>query len=265
MPKAIKKKIARPSDEPVEVENALHNAIQKATENKETVQKALIALAVVIIAVVGIYFYISGRNAKAAQLEYQAYKTYQALYEQIEPSKMARAEQALALFQQAYDAKKSAFSLYYIAICQYDLAQYEESANTLVRFLAEYPDDARFATLAYYKLAMANMMAGKLEDALRYFNDINNIGSTDAMKDVALIESARLLERMGRPDEATSRYQTIVTQFPTSYYVAEAKQKLGIEDKPEQSSAQSGGAPLLIQPEEQADAPLIFDLGGDKK
>lgn len=264
MPKAIKKKIAKPSDQPVEVENALHKIVQEAADNRQLLVRIAAALAAVLVIAIGAYLYSSGRAAKADELEYRAYKTYQGLYEQVQPASSVKAEQALDLFKQAYEARKSPFSLYYIALCQYDLAQYDEAANTLARFLAEHPDDVRFISLVYFKLAMSNMKAGKADEALRYFTDMNTLAS-NAMKDMALIEAARLLDRMGRSDEAVSRYQAIVTQFPTSYFAAEAKQKLGIEDEQQSSvGAPAGQGPLMIQPADKGETPVAIDLGPKK-
>jgi TolA-binding protein len=66
---------------------------------------------------------------------------------------------------------------------------------------------------------------GKLNEALETFNTLSS-HKGDIYKDLALVESGKILEQMGRPDEAQKKYQELSTKYPNSPFIEEARSKL---------------------------------------
>ena len=59
-------------------------------------------------------------------------------------------------------------------------------------------------------------------------------------KDTALVESARILESIGKDDEAMKKYETILKQFPESPFADEARLKTGTEEEEKETGKSSG-------------------------
>lgn len=228
MPKPIKKKAARrPHKEEQDVKTLLARMNETAQRGGRPLAVGAIALAVLIIAVLGFRFYGSAMEEKAARLQHEGYRLYYGL-EESQPAEAARLETALEKFRKAYAARKSPLSLMYVADCQYALGRYGDAVATLKELSRTFPDDPTFTPLSYYKMALASIKAGENEDALRALEVLINYENS-ALKDLALMEAGRLLEQMGRTDEAMQKYRALVEAFPRSPYFEEASRKAGKE------------------------------------
>lgn len=226
MPKAIKKRIIKHAKTEEEVKGSILKAKQLAIEKKKT----LITLAGVIVisaaAIGGFFIYSSSIKSRAEKLEYEAYKIYYGLYQKQPITKEEQYRMARETFKKAYDTKKSSLSLFYIANCYYEMGKYDDAVNTLKDLNQKFPDDERFVPLSYYKMAMASIKKGDRNEALKFLDTLYNY-KTVAFKDLALIESGRILEAMGRGEDAKRRYEELTKSFPGSPFIEEARAKLG--------------------------------------
>ena len=115
MPKAIKKRIAKkPIDSETEVKQKISSLTDTFRQRQRFAFIAVISVLVVLIAVIGIFWYSHSSQKKAKILENEAYESF---YSSPQPTATNADEQykkALDLFKKAYDTKKSPFSLFYI-------------------------------------------------------------------------------------------------------------------------------------------------------
>ena len=132
------------------------------------------------------------------------------------------------MFKKAYDSRKSPSSLFYIAACYSELGNYEEAIKTLKDFTGRYSGNEMYAPLAYQKLASAYIMKGDLQEAQKTLATLYNLKG-DILKDFALMESAKILEKEGKPDEAKLKYEELAKKFPNSPFNEEIKTKLGVK------------------------------------
>ena len=226
MPKVIKKKTAKPTKTEEGVKNVLHHTKEFISEKQRILFPAVIALVVIAVAVAGFLIYRSNVRNQAAALEYEGYKIYYGLYQKQPFQKEERYQKALEKFRKAYDAHKSPFSLFYIAGCYYNLGKYDDALKTLKELNERFPDDERFVPLSYYKMAVITLRKGDREGYLKLLDILYNY-RTSSFKDLALVESARMLDAMGKKEDAAKKYEELTKNFPESPFVEEAKAKLG--------------------------------------
>jgi len=67
---------------------------------------------------------------------------------------------------------------------------------------------------------------GSKDEALKTLDRISG-ASGDMLKDFALIQQARMLEKDGKKDEAIAKYKELAEKYPQSPYTEEAKTKFG--------------------------------------
>ncbi len=215
MPKAIKKKaVKKPRTDEL---NELA-VIQKGLQEKRNflVKLGAIALAVVIVFGGG-YLYEKSRINRAAGLNYQGYKLYHDLYTKEPLTAAERMTKALDSFQKAYSIRKSAYSLFYMGNAQYELGKYQDAIKSLDELNRKYGGNPEYAPLARYKIALAYLSLGDKANALKYLDMISK-GKTDSLKDVALYESARILDSEGKTADAAVRMGQLGGEFPGSPY-----------------------------------------------
>ncbi|NJD55589.1 MAG: tetratricopeptide repeat protein [Nitrospirae bacterium] len=227
MPKAIKKKVSKKeTDAEIEVQDRIQD-IKKVFEKKQKTLAAygLITLSAVIV-IGGIALYRFNANEKAQQLEYEAYKAYYNLYQKTPLAGQEKARKALELYQQAYAKRKSPRVLLSIADVYTELGQDDEALKTLEAFSKKHARDEALLTLALQKMAGIQMKKGNTAEALKTLDRIAAVPG-DMLKDVVLVEKAKLLEKEGKKDEATALYKELSEKYPSSPYNAEAKGKIG--------------------------------------
>ncbi len=225
MPKAIKKKVAKPAKPEEGVKSAIHATREFIGERQKIVLSVIAVLVIVLVAAAGFLIYRSHAKDRAVALEYEGYKIYYALHQKQPIKREEQYRKALEKFQKAYETRKSPFSLFYIASCYYSLGKYDDATKTLEELNTRFPDDERFVPLSYYKMANISLRKGDREGALKLLDTIYNYRS-GSFKDLALVESARILETMGRKDDSMRKYEELTKNFPASPFVEEAKAKL---------------------------------------
>lgn len=228
MPKAIKKKsvLRKEVDTEIQVRDSFEG-IKNVFEQKQKllVSYGLIALSAAVV-IGGIAVYRFSANDKARQLEYEAYKTYYSLYQKSPLPDQGKAQKALELFQQAYEKKKSPRVLLFIADAYAEMAKYDDALTTLDEFTKRYVREEALIPLAYQKMVDLQLKKGNKDEALKTLDRIYK-ASGDMLKDFALIQQARILEKDGKKDEATVKYKELAEKYPQSPYAEEAKTKSG--------------------------------------
>jgi predicted negative regulator of RcsB-dependent stress response len=226
MPKTIKKRISKKTpDTESDVKDKLVSLKDTLKEKKKTALRYGVITLVVIIVIPGFLFYDYTAKKKARMLEYEAYSIYQNIYQTQPLTKEERYKKALDIFKKSYDTRKSPSVLLYIAGCYYELGRYDETIKTLNDFTQRYSKEKDFIPLAYEKLAMTYVKKGDTKEAMKALEALYNLKG-DIYKDLALIESARLLEKEGKTEEAKKKYKELTERFPNSPFSDEAKAKL---------------------------------------
>lgn len=225
MPKVIKKRTARPAKEE-DVKSIIHHAKEFIMEKKRILLPIFIGVTAVSVIVAGILIYRVTTANKAAGLELEAYNMYYGLYQKQPLQKEERYQKALEGFKKAYENKQSPSSLFYIASCYYSMGKYDEALKALTELNERFPDDERFVPLSYYKMATISIRKGDNEKAVKMLDVIYNY-RTSSFKDLALVESARVLNAMGKKEDSLKKYEELSKNFPASPFFGEAMKKLG--------------------------------------
>ena len=227
MPKAIKKKISKKApDTETEVQDRIQD-IKKIFEKKQKTLAAygLITLSAVIV-IGGIALYRFTAHDKARKLEYEAYKTYYTLYQKAPLPGQDRVQKALELYQQAYAKRKSPRLLLTIADAYAELGRDDEAMKTLDDFNKRFGRETDLAPLAWQKMADIQFRKGNKAEAVKALERIA-AAPGNLLKDVVLVQKARLLEEEGHKDEATILYKELIEKYPSSPYREEAQGKIG--------------------------------------
>jgi tetratricopeptide (TPR) repeat protein len=227
MPKLIKKRTSKKvAGTETEVKEKLASLKDTIQERRKTVLRYGTIILIVLIAIPAFLFYDYTSKKKAKALEYEAYKIYQNIYQTQPLTTEERFKKALDIFKKSYETRKTPSVLLYIAGCYYELGNYDEAIRTLKEFIQKYRGEEDLIPLAYEKLAMSYERKGDTKEALKTLESLYNLNG-DIYKDLALIDSAKLLEKEGKTDEAMKKYKELSEKFPNSPFSDEAKAKLG--------------------------------------
>lgn len=229
MPKAIKQYPEKKTKKEEGINETVTDLREKIKERQRTFVYSASAFVLVILAVFGYVVYNSTTKSKALDLELQAYKAFYGDPQLEIASEAERYEKALELFKKSYETRKKPYALLYIANCNYELGKYDEAAATLQDVIKRF-SGSKVVPLAYYKLAMSYMKKGESDNALKALTDLTSIKNS-ALQDMAMLESAKILESMGKNEEAKNKYKELSEKFPQSPFAEEAKMKLEVEKK----------------------------------
>jgi tetratricopeptide (TPR) repeat protein len=227
MPKAIKKRIAKKTtDTESEVREKLTGLKDTIKERQKTVLKFGIAVVAILVALTVVLVSSYNSRQKAKSLEYTGYKIYYSKVQAQAPEREAQYKKALDVFKEAFDIRKSPFSLYYIAACYYDMDKYDDALKALKDFVQRYPNDKLYIPLVYQKMVLTYEKKGDMNEAGKTLDRLYNLKS-DIYKDFALMEYGKLLEQEGKTEDAKKKYEELVKKFPDSPFASEAEAKLG--------------------------------------
>lgn len=225
MPKVIKKRVVKKAKAEEEIKTIVKSTQGLIVRKQRVILPTIILISALILIVGGIFIYRATQARRANTLEYDAYKTFYGLYQRQPMDQGSRYQQALDKFKKAYSVRKSPLSLFYIASCYYGLGNLDEAMKALRELNERFPDDENFVPLSYYKMAMINLKKGDKEAAIKTLEILYNY-KTGSFKDLALIESARILEAMDRKEESQKRYKELTRNFPNSPFIEEARARL---------------------------------------
>lgn len=226
MPKVIKKRIEKKPEHEGDIRETVEDIRERLKERQKTLVYALLIFGVLVITIGGFFIYSKVNTSKALELQYEGYRLFYGDTQAAQFMTPAdRYKNALEKFKQSYAAKKNPVVLLYIANSHYELGNYDEAIKSLKDLTSRY-SDPKIVPLAYYKLAMAYIKKGDMNSALNTLNNLASIKDSP-LQDMALFESGKLLEAMGKPDEAKAKYKELVSKFPKSALADQAKAKLG--------------------------------------
>lgn len=227
MPKPIKKK-SKAKEKDKDAALQVRDTIADLRDTFQGRKRVLVTYGVlvlgIIIALAGVLLYQRMQEKKAVELEYAAYKLFHGLY--IKEAPADRYQQALNLFRQAYERNKSSRLLLYSAQCQIFLKQPDEALKTLNDLIARFPKENEALALAYQKIASIAMDKNDRASALAALDNLAKLPG-GLLEDLALVESAWILNEEGKFDEAATKYRELANAFPDSPYAAEAKLQIG--------------------------------------
>lgn len=226
MPKPIKKKIVKKTTPEIEVRGIISKLKENAGKKKGVFMATIGAIVISAAAITGFFIYNNTLKNNAEKLEYEAYKIYYGLYQKQPITKEEQYKKAADMLKKAYDTKKSPVSLFYISNCYYEMGKYEDALNTLKGLNQKFPDDERFVPLSYYKMAMASLKKGSNDEALKFL-DILYKYKSGTYKDLSLMESGKILEAMGKAEEAKKKYEELTKNFSGSPFIEEAEARIG--------------------------------------
>lgn len=225
MPKPIKKRIDTTTRKGAEEHgDILHRLGAEAKARQRQITITVGAVLAVCLVILGSWYYTASTREKADLLQYQGLRYFEAApgYEALPEAE--RMTKAAELFRESHETRQSPFSLYYVGLSTEGTGRVEDAVGVYREFMAAYPADPRFTPLAHYRLAMALVKLGKMDEAIAELDAFSS-QAAPAMKDVALMEAAKLLESLGRTEEAQARYEMLVKTLPTSTFVGEALSK----------------------------------------
>src|SRR5208337_1579641 len=223
MPKAIKKRISRKAQGDDNIGETVADIRKKFHERQSTLVYALLIFGLIVITVGAFIVYNRVSAGKAVEMEYEGYKIFSGATATPYASPADRYKSALEKFKASYAAKKNPSALLNIANCYYELGNFDEALKALKELTDQY-SDPKISSLAYYKMAMIYIRKGDLNSALNTFGIISSIKDAP-LQDMALFESGKTLEAMGKTDEAKSKYKELINKFPKSLLVNDANSR----------------------------------------
>jgi predicted negative regulator of RcsB-dependent stress response len=230
MPKIIKKRSDKDEERDEDLRDTIGDIRERMKVKQKTLVYSLILFLVVASVVVAVVVYSRVTASRALDLAAEGYTVYHGDYTASPLPPAERYKKALALFKESYDKKKRAPVLLYIAYSQYELGDYDGSIKSLKELIDTFTDP-QIVPLAYLKMASAYVKKNDPESALAALRSLASIKSSP-LQDLALLEIGKILESRGKADEAKSAYRDLVTKFPKSALVNEAKAKLGEKQEP---------------------------------
>ncbi len=224
MPKPIKKRVTKKTAPEKEVLTVFEICKNYYLDNKRFVHLAGLAIVVLLFLSFLTINYLSSKSEKAHNLTYEGYKLLTSTSSEKEKGK-EQLKEALEKFKEAYEKDHSAESLYYIANTQYKLGNYSDALKSLDTIITKFKGNKEILALAYLKKATILLNQDKKQEALKVLNELYT-SDTQYLKDVSLFEQARILESLGKKDEAKKKYELLVKEFPTSPYKTTAEAKI---------------------------------------
>lgn len=229
MPRTIKKRFEK-DDEPKDVQETIDDIRARLAQRQKTLAYSLIALAVVASLAGGIFFYQKMVTDQAVELEAQGALLYYGSpgqKTQLPPAE--RYGKALDTFKQSYDKKARPTALLYIANSYYELGKYDDALSSLNLLVGKFPDSP-LAALAYLKLGDTYLKKKETDNALNAYKSLYSLKSAP-LQDLAMVESARLLDMQGKKEESKALYKELISRFPKSPFMDEAKKAVGEGEK----------------------------------
>ncbi|MBC8067176.1 MAG: tetratricopeptide repeat protein [Deltaproteobacteria bacterium] len=162
-------------------------------------------------------------------------------------------DESLAGVEDVAGTKAATLSILVRAASQQERADFASAQASYREFLDAAGDGHELAFLAREGLALALEAAGDTDAALAELEKLTG-SEGDFYRDQALWQRARLLEQLGRTDEALALYRQYIVEFPLaekSMARAEVKEHLGKLDPtaiPPEPPPGMGGLQGLVPP-----------------
>ncbi|HEX2458165.1 MAG TPA: tetratricopeptide repeat protein [Vicinamibacterales bacterium] len=206
---------------------------------------ALVA-ALVVAAALGYYWWRSSRNAAADTMLANAVAIYDAPVVPVAPpapgspppvpqpgtypTEQAKLQAALPKFTEAADAYPSTAqgiaARYHAAGILAGLGRFAEAEQRYQEVASKAGQNSIYGRTARLGLADALVAQGKYDNAINVYTELSRDTNSQIPVDGVLIQLGRAYARAGRKDEAVRAFNRIVSEFPQSLYVADARREL---------------------------------------
>ncbi|MBF0329720.1 MAG: tetratricopeptide repeat protein [Nitrospirae bacterium] len=213
MPKVIKKRVEKKESKSEDIGGTVTDLRERIKERQKILIYAAVATIAVIVSAITFFVYTNANADKASELEAEGMKTLYGLSQGAEIP-VDQYKRALDFFKKSYDTKKSSSALLYMANCNYALGNYDAAIKNLLE-LNSSTSETGMLSLSYYKLASVYAKKGDLENALKTYGNLASIKGS-GLQELALLESAKLLESTGKTEEAQKKYKELTEKFPKS-------------------------------------------------
>lgn len=215
-----------------------------------------IAVAVIAIAVGTYYWKEAGKN-KAAYLLYQASKHMQAAEAQVDT---AKAESELAAARTIYEnivkeygsSKLAPAAHYQLGNIDTRTKKYDEALKHYEAAMAA-NGDALIASAARQKVAYVKWAKGDKDGALKDFDQL--LAADGSAKDLIHVEKGKLLEELGKKEDAMKEYNVVIADFKQSPFLGDATRRfVALGGQPPQPAASISKEPVTVEVKPQAPA-----------
>lgn len=225
MPKIIKRRAEKKSRKEEDIRDTVVDIRERLKQRQRTLVYIAIVFVAVTLSVSGLFIYKKASTNKALALELEGYRLFYGDYQGQAALPAERYKKALEKFKESYKAKKRPNMLLYIANCHYESGGYDEAIKTLKELTSQFPD-SKVTSIAYYKMAMAYVKKGEMDNALAALKQIISVKDS-ALQDMALLEAGKILELSGKTEDAKNNYKELINKFPKSALINEAKARMG--------------------------------------
>jgi len=238
-PKISQKELRQPD----EFQTLGERALQHITDNRKWYILGIIALFVIAGVVSGVRAIIDHRTEKISKMYADALESFDApiveeneenkenkpegLYFPTEEAKYLAALQKFESLQQSYSGSNFGYmALFYIGDCHFKLKRYDKAAEYYARFTDEGSSDLdSLKFVARHNLAQALEMQGKLDDAIKQYDEILN-SSDKVWREQAYFFKGYLLEKQDKKEDAVKMYEKMIEEFPESQLKSKAEKRL---------------------------------------
>jgi TolA-binding protein len=146
------------------------------------------------------------------------------------PTEQARAEAALAAFQQVAtefpNTDAGLAARYHAAGELMSLGRPAEAAQAFREVIAQAGSSSIYRPMARMGLAEAQATAGEHEQAIQVLSELSAERDTALPIDGVLMQLARVSLTAGKPDDARAAFRRVIDEFPQSIYAPDAQQQL---------------------------------------
>lgn len=206
---------------------------------KQVIAGVGIVVAVIAIAVGAYHWKEAGKN-KTAHLFFQASRFIQAADSQVDA---AKAEADLASARTIYDNLLKEYGGSSLApAAHYQLGNIDARLNRWDEALKHYNEAAAkdggsiVATAAKQKIAYVKWSKGDKEGALKDFDQL--LAAEGSPKDLIHVEKGKLLEELGKKEDALKEYNAVIADFKESPFLGDATRRyVALGGQPPQTSA----------------------------
>ncbi|HIJ59640.1 MAG TPA: tetratricopeptide repeat protein [Nitrospirae bacterium] len=206
-------------------EEKIVTTITELKEQFREKQKNLVYLLVgslsVVLILSVVYIYTTSSKSKAAEFEAEGYKYF---YGARGNDAQLMYLRALEAFKNAYNTRKSAYALLYIANCYVELGKFDDAITTLNDLISNFSDPINLS-FAYHKLSWIYMKKEDYQKAISTLENLKKIKGA-ALQDLAYFQSAIIWEMAGKTEQAQAEYKELIVKFPNSPLTSQAKAKI---------------------------------------
>jgi len=222
------------------------HARQTFEARRNEMGRLVLVVAIVLAAALGYFWWRSSRNAAADSLLANAVAIYDSPVVPIAPpapgspppvpqpgtypTEQAKLQAALPKFIEAADAYPSTAqgvaARYYAAGILAGLGRFPEAEQRYQEVTSRAGQNSIYGRTARLGLADAQVAQGKYDNAINVYTELSRDTNSQIPVDSVLIQLGRAYARAGRKDEAVRAFTRIVSEFPQSVYVADARREM---------------------------------------